>query len=120
MVVNGAGKERVFVSHCSTVYLSNFVTFFVSRNVVWRQNYAFYFIMKQTYFCVSVTVLLFIMVVYAAGKERVFVSLCSAVYLSNFVAFVESRNVVWRQNYAAYFIMKQTCSESLKQSKPIV
>jgi hypothetical protein len=26
------------------------------------------------------------MVVYGAGKERIFVSICSAVYLSNFVA----------------------------------
>jgi hypothetical protein len=38
MVVYGAGKERAFVLLCSTVYLSNFVTFVVYRNVVWRQK----------------------------------------------------------------------------------
>jgi hypothetical protein len=39
------------------------------------------------------------MVVYGAGKERIFVSIYSAAYLSNFVTFFESRDVVWRQNY---------------------
>jgi hypothetical protein len=63
---------------------------------------------------------MFIMVVYGAGKERIFVSICSAVYLSNFVAFVESRNIVWRQNYVVYFTLKQTCSEPVKQSMPSV
>jgi hypothetical protein len=53
------------------------------------------------------------MVVYSAGKERIFVAICSAVYLSNFVAFVESTYVVWRQNYAVYSTLKQTCSEPL-------
>jgi hypothetical protein len=60
------------------------------------------------------------MVIYGAGKERIFVSICSAVSLPNFVAFDESRDVVWRQNYADYFTLKQTCSEPLKQSKPNV
>jgi uncharacterized membrane protein len=57
--------------------------------------------------------------VYGAGKERIFVSICSAVYLSNFVAFVEYRDM-WSQNFAVYFILKITCSERFEQSKPSV
>jgi hypothetical protein len=34
------------------------------------------------------------MAVYGAMKERMFVSICSAVYLSNFVAFVESGDIM--------------------------
>jgi hypothetical protein len=60
------------------------------------------------------------MVVYGAGKERIFVYICSAVHLSYFVAFSESRFVAWRQIYVVYFNLKQTCSESFKQSKPSV
>jgi hypothetical protein len=41
-----------------------------------------------------VKLILFLMVVNGAGKEFIFVFTCSAVYLSNFVAFVESRNTV--------------------------
>jgi hypothetical protein len=60
------------------------------------------------------------MVVKGARKELYFVSICLVVNLSNFVAFVESRDVVWPQNYVVYFTLKQTCSEPLKQSKPSV
>jgi hypothetical protein len=48
------------------------------------------------------------MVVHGVEEERIFVSVCSTVYLSNFVAFVESRDIVWRQNYASCFTLKQT------------
>jgi hypothetical protein len=49
-----------------------------------------------------------IITVYDAEKERIFVSICSAVYLTHFFAFFESRDVVWRQNYVVYFTLKQT------------
>jgi hypothetical protein len=48
------------------------------------------------------------MAIYSAGKEQIFVSVCSAVYLSNFVAFVESRRGVWHQNYVVNITLKQT------------
>jgi hypothetical protein len=65
-------------------------------------------------------VLLFIMVVYNAGKERTFVSICSALYLSNFVALVKSSYLVRRQIYVVYFTLKKNRSEPLKQPKPSV
>jgi ABC-type transporter Mla maintaining outer membrane lipid asymmetry permease subunit MlaE len=58
-----------------------------------------------------VNVLMFTTIVCGAGKERIFVSISSVVYLSNIAAFVESRDIVRCQNYAVYFALKRTCSE---------
>jgi hypothetical protein len=39
-------KKRIFVSICLAMHLSNFATFFESRDLAWRQKYAVYFTLK--------------------------------------------------------------------------
>jgi hypothetical protein len=47
----------------------------------------------------------FIMVVYGRTKEIIFQSIYLAVYLSDVVACVDSRDNSWRQNCAVYFTL---------------
>jgi hypothetical protein len=59
----------------------------------------------------------FNVIAYCAWKERVHVSIYSAMYLSNSVAFVGSGYVVRRQYKVRCFTLKQILPEFLEQFK---